>query len=85
MEKKCRYCGKPFKIRYSAEVYCSEECRKKGTKAKSREYAKYYGEIRKVKKKKASVIGRRSTIVEIARAASEVGLSYGYFVAWNGL
>ena len=85
MIKKCRYCGKLFEIKYSAEVYCSVECRKKGNKAKSNEYAKYYRKISKIKKKANLVITRRSTASEIARVAKEVGLSYGYYVAYNGL
>ena len=45
-EKKCNYCGQPFKPYHSHNLYCSRECRsnsdKEHTEKRVREYRKRY-------------------------------------------
>ena len=47
-ERKCAYCGKPFKKTHNRQVYCSPECRSKGDQEKAnRRWRKWYHKNKK--------------------------------------
>ncbi len=82
--KRCRFCGKIFMTEpKSRELFCSEECSEKAAYAKKITRCAKLGEDEEktVKKKKR----KETALHRIAREALEHGMTYGKYVAREGL
>lgn len=76
----CKLCGEEFEYEGRGHVqYCGEECRAKAEKIND---ARQRENRRNAKKKKRQKNENDQAIIEIARKARAMGMSYGQYVAY---
>lgn len=86
----CRVCGKEFELGASCRIYCSAECRKRGSRVKYskavREGTHTFWEQQReneaiAKREREKRKRSREELLKISAKARELGISYGKYVA----
>ena len=81
--RECKICGELFVPRTNSHKYCSEECTKESARRNWRTKGEINRAIRKAEKRKSK--NKNHEIADIAKKAREAGMSYGEYVARNGM
>ena len=83
----CKTCKKDISDRHYNAVYC-RECAKKITEIKKQKHKKRMAEMRKAAKRAEQIkdTGRSTMpkLYEDVKAATQMGMTYGQYVAWKG-
>lgn len=79
LTKRCTICGQPYVTTNINAKYCSDDCRKAGTREINRQARAEQRE--KEEKRKNS----QQCIIDIAVLARQAGMTYGQYVSKMGL
>lgn len=79
-EKVCIICGKRYIAYTPNSRYCSDECKEEGNRIIKEMYNDRRVKCYHAKKKKSN-----DALIDISAEAKKLGMSYGQYVALNGL
>ena len=80
-KKRCEICKKEFETKHPNRLTCSQKCSKELHRIRNREYKRQSKGGKKVVRKNEAL--NTKLIVDDARKARELGISYGMYKAMN--